>query len=185
MEPAEPRVLKCSPEVLARSKRYREANRERVRELSRLNYRKHREKRIAASAAWAKAHPERHAASARRQRERNGRDYSRDMNLRCKYGVSLIEYEKMVSERGGLCDICKKKPSGKRHHSVLHIDHAHATNKNRGLLCGPCNTAIGLLREDTSLLIAAIAYLRKHGSAQDSAEENIQVAGTSDRGRSA
>ena len=53
---------------------------------------------------------------------------------------------------GGGCFIC-----GSEHR--LAVDHDHSTGRIRGLLCGNCNMAIGLLGDDTARLRAAIAYL--------------------------
>jgi hypothetical protein len=44
----------------------------------------------------------------------------------------------------------------------LHIDHCHITGKIRGLLCHLCNRGIGLFRERSDLLQAAIKYLESH-----------------------
>lgn len=41
------------------------------------------------------------------------------------------------------------------------IDHDHKTGKIRGLLCGFCNKAIGLLKENINILRNAIHYLEK------------------------
>jgi len=42
------------------------------------------------------------------------------------------------------------------------VDHDHATNKVRGLLCNPCNLAIGYLKDSPANADALAAYLRKH-----------------------
>lgn len=56
------------------------------------------------------------------------------------------------------CEICGAPPP-----SVL--DHDHEQKVLRGVLCGRCNVAIGLFKDDPELLKAAIAYLRfyEHG----------------------
>lgn len=43
--------------------------------------------------------------------------------------------------------------------SFLEVDHCHQTNQVRGLLCGPCNRALGLLKDNIGNLERAIAYL--------------------------
>lgn len=50
----------------------------------------------------------------------------------------------MVASREGKCDICGNVPVGQRKEdSVLHVDHDHATGRVRGMLCPPCNKALG------------------------------------------
>jgi hypothetical protein len=42
------------------------------------------------------------------------------------------------------------------------VDHDHSTNKVRGLLCRPCNHAIGLLKDDSRNADRASEYLKAH-----------------------
>lgn len=63
-----------------------------------------------------------------------------------RYGIS----KKEISYN--CCVICK---STKR----LHIDHCHNTHKFRGLLCGKCNTGLGMFDENIEKLLKAISYL--------------------------
>lgn len=44
----------------------------------------------------------------------------------------------------------------------LSIDHNHTTGKVRGLLCSPCNTAIGNFKENPDTMLKAITYLKEH-----------------------
>ena len=65
----------------------------------------------------------------------------------------------MTADQNGLCAICGREPNGKGGHARLHVDHCHASSKVRGLLCGNCNTMIGLAAEDPQVLLAAVEYL--------------------------
>ena len=74
--------------------------------------------------------------------------------IKIRYGITKADYEKMLFVQMGLCAICLMKPKNK-----LHVDHDHLTGKVRGLLCGNCNKALGLLRDNTDFLSKAIEYL--------------------------
>lgn len=76
-------------------------------------------------------------------------------HLRCTYGITQEEYDAMVISQGGLCAICRRKPKGRS----LDVDHSHRTGRVRALLCGPCNTAIGLLRENPDTMLEAVRYV--------------------------
>ena len=71
------------------------------------------------------------------------------------YGLTLEDYDAMMERQNGVCAICSTETKGN-----LHIDHNHQTNEVRGLLCGKCNRAIGLLNDDISLFTKAITYLK-------------------------
>lgn len=83
------------------------------------------------------------------------------IGIKRTYGISGEEYNKMKSDQDGRCIICNVLPSGFKK-DVLHIDHDHITKKVRGLLCGACNTAIGLFKEDTIAMVKAIEYINAH-----------------------
>jgi hypothetical protein len=71
-------------------------------------------------------------------------------------GITEADYELMLSEQGGSCAICGAS-GGDR----MNVDHDHATGRVRGLLCGGCNRALGIMGDDPARLDAAAAYLRK------------------------
>lgn len=81
------------------------------------------------------------------------RDGIRDAKLKRKYGISLSEYQIILERQGNKCYICwaTDRP--------FNIDHDHKTGKVRGVLCAPCNKAIGLLQDNPCFLSRAAAYV--------------------------
>lgn len=127
----------------------------------------------ASSARRAKEQPGRvrEQANGRRKRWRRRltpeakREFDRKYNLRRALrvcGITMERYEAMLADQGGLCAICKGAPFGKGER--LHIDHDHKSGKVRALLCGNCNTALGLLDDDPDTFSAAIEYLARHAA---------------------
>jgi len=68
------------------------------------------------------------------------------------YGLTLEEYNEIMSRNEGMCVICNEKPA-------THLDHCHKTLKWRGGLCSNCNTGLGQFQDRIDLLEAAIRYL--------------------------
>lgn len=90
-----------------------------------------------------------------RARHRVSAKFSR---IKKEYGLTREQYMLLVSSQRGACALCGHTPES---HFSLHVDHCHQSNKVRGLLCGPCNQGIGLLKEDPELFKKAITYLSK------------------------
>jgi hypothetical protein len=72
-----------------------------------------------------------------------------------KYGLDAEKYEVLLRKQANKCAICRNGQGARR----LHVDHDHQTGDVRGLLCHFCNTALGLLGDDTALMARAIKYL--------------------------
>ena len=83
----------------------------------------------------------------------NNRDKVLDQRYKRRYGISYAEYKAMLSKQKNKCLICNTE-------DILVVDHNHKTGEVRGLLCHGCNCAIGLLRDDPSVLQSAITYLK-------------------------
>jgi recombination endonuclease VII len=83
-----------------------------------------------------------------------------------KYGLTLESYEAMHVAQGGVCAICGKPETGTREGRIkrLSVDHSRQTGRVRELLCCRCNQAIGLMREDPTVLRAAAAYIDRHAA---------------------
>ena len=128
-------------------------------ELCKARYYENRDEYILRAQRWRERNPEKYEEWKRRNREEN-RDRiaasNRRGHLRRKYGLTIDEFEFLRVVQGDRCAICNElDPAG------LHIDHDHETGSIRGLLCGKCNKAIGLLREEPALFDAASRYLQR------------------------
>lgn len=82
-------------------------------------------------------------------------DWKRNQHLNHRYGITPDDYAEMESRQEGKCMICQQTP--KR----LVVDHCHDTGAVRALLCNPCNTAIGLMKDDAERLVRASEYVSR------------------------
>lgn len=80
-----------------------------------------------------------------------------DEALRGNYNITLDSYENLLTRQGGHCAICSREPGTKR----LSVDHIEGTKNIRGILCKPCNFALGYFKHNSLLLASAIWYLHK------------------------
>ena len=76
-----------------------------------------------------------------------------------KYNLTPEEYDQMYKDQDGKCYVCNKEEARGR---KLAVDHNHDTGHNRKLLCSKCNTALGLLKEDTETMQNLIEYVKTH-----------------------
>ncbi len=148
-------------------RQWRRANPEKGREYSQRANRKNPGRNRAAQVRWREKNREKylaqHAEQGRRSRARHPNSEV-NTGLKCRYGITLDQYNAMVEAQGGLCAICGK-PETRLHKGKLKrlaTDHCHDRKKVRALLCHQCNTGIGSFVDDPALLRAAAAYLEKH-----------------------
>jgi len=99
---------------------------------------------------------EQRAAASRRWRANNAQKLL--ANRLSQYDVTLEQYEAALLRQNGCCAICLGK-SPKNQSTRFSVDHDHKTGAFRGLLCGPCNAALGLFNDDRTTLQRALAYL--------------------------
>lgn len=79
-----------------------------------------------------------------------------------RHGVTRTQWQAMMDAQGGTCQICNGTSA-----RALAIDHDHNCCPGetscgkcvRALLCGPCNIAIGLMRDNPEQLRKAATYL--------------------------
>lgn len=86
--------------------------------------------------------------------EKGGAKVMRLSDLRRKYGLTESDFDQLFANQHGWCAICHMdlvKP---------YIDHDHITGQIRGLLCGPCNMALGGFGDATNRLINAVNYMQ-------------------------
>lgn len=81
-----------------------------------------------------------------------------------EHPISEQACEQMFAEQGEACDTCRR-PLALDAKSVKgrpHIDHDHETGSIRAILCGPCNTALGLVNDSPEILRRMADYLEIH-----------------------
>lgn len=86
-----------------------------------------------------------------------------ESRMKTKYGITPDEHACRYLDQHGLCAICGDPERSERKTDGtggLVVDHNHDTGAVRGLLCGRCNSAIGLLADNIEWLHSAIWYLR-------------------------
>ena len=98
------------------------------------------------------------AYSKKRNATAEQKEKNRAWSYQRKYGITPSQYDAMLAAQNGCCAVCES-PDSKRQDHRLMVDHDHQTGEVRGLLCNPCNVAIGLLGDNISTLQNAINYL--------------------------
>jgi|LakMenEpi03Aug12_release.lakeMendotaPanAssembly.Ray.scaffolds.fasta_scaffold1303032_1 hypothetical protein len=159
-------------------KRYRQKNREGLNEKNKQYRLENKEKVEESRKRWKEANPEKEASHqqnrGRRYKEKNpekvkfsqklwydaNKERHRENTLKRKYGLTLDDYEKMLQEQNSSCAICFVKMENTKK-KYLCVDHNHLTGDVRSLLCDPCNTAIGLLKENQEVILRAAEYLKR------------------------
>jgi hypothetical protein len=93
------------------------------------------------------------------------RQWSRGTMLKKQYGLTLEDYNSLLSGQEGVCAICGRTETQRSNSrgtiDHLRVDHCHTTGRVRGLLCSQCNFGLGNFRDKLGLLISATSYLLK------------------------
>lgn len=89
----------------------------------------------------------------------------KERELKKFYNLTLDQYKEILAAQGNGCAICgRTKPS--RANNYFSVDHDHSTGLFRGLLCDPCNQALGLFKDSIETLRRAATYLERHNDAK-------------------
>lgn len=81
----------------------------------------------------------------------------RQSKLRRVYGMTPERYDELLKSQDGKCALCGRTEVTRR----LSIDHDHKTGVVRGLLCPPCNRALGTLGDGEGTIERLRKYLKE------------------------
>jgi len=98
-------------------------------------------------------------ASCRRERKTSRSAAAHESRVQSTYGLEPGQYEALYKAQGGRCYICRRATGKTRR---LSVDHDHATGAVRALLCRPCNSMLGHVRDDIETLRRAAQVIRDH-----------------------
>ena len=144
-------------------RKWRHAHREQRNKSARKYYLTHRGQANEHQRKYRLTHPEQVKEYSRKyylahseQLKESQRKWSRRYHRKWRFGITLEQTKTLwIAQDKGKCVICKKQLNWFR----MHVDHDHKTGKVRGLLCGNCNLALGLLKDSKESLLSAIHYL--------------------------
>jgi len=78
------------------------------------------------------------------------------------YGITPTDYDTMLNNQKGCCAICGSPSPKSTRTTKFCIDHKHDSSaKVRGLLCNPCNRAVGLISDNPETATKMAEYLNK------------------------
>jgi hypothetical protein len=137
-------------------KAWRDANPERAKESGKKSRMRNPEAARKRANEWHKKNHVRHLAYMAERRKTHAAQILSG-KLQSAFGITLNEYNTLLSNQKGMCAICGKSPEQNK--KRLAVDHCHNSSKVRGLLCSACNQGIGLFKDSVSLLQSAILYL--------------------------
>lgn len=70
--------------------------------------------------------------------------------------IGITECKAIIDKAKGVCQCCRLP------YAKPNIDHCHKTGKIRDVLCTRCNSALGIIQENTTTLRRMIEYIEKH-----------------------
>ncbi len=133
-------------------KKWAENNKDRIRACCNERRKKNKEKYNARDRAKIASDP------AHRLKKNRG---CKNFRLKRKYGITIEEYESLITAQVGSCPICTEPL---RIGGQIDVDHCHSTGRVRAILHSKCNRLLACCSEDIATLYRAINYLREHSS---------------------
>ena len=109
---------------------------------------------------YHKKNPDKFKGYNKRWRSKNvySKRRAKQAKLKCKYGITLEEYNQLFQQQNGHCAICGTHQSELV--KTLAVDHDHKTGKVRGLLCMRCNLDLRVV-ENKNFIKKAEYYLTR------------------------
>lgn len=90
----------------------------------------------------------------------------REQTYKRARGIGFAEREALLVAQDTKCAVCGEvvgfNGRGGCARGCAVVDHCHTSGKIRGVLCGRCNTVLGLLKDSTELALKAGVYLERH-----------------------
>jgi hypothetical protein len=116
-----------------------------MKEINQDWYAQNKDRAAVLAKAWAAKNPEKMKIAGRKG------------HLKKTYGLTLDEYDALLESQDGRCGGCGEDFDD----ATPHVDHDHVTGVVRGLLCSPCNKALGMALESPERLQGLVRYLRR------------------------
>lgn len=141
------------------------------REYMREWRKRNKSKKLEANRKWVAENPEKVRQSVQKHKAKyplKHNQQSRSWYSKNKERVRMQRYERsfglkeeqvrsMLEQQQNLCVLCDK-PLGEKYA----VDHDHDSGKVRALLCGPCNSKLGVLEKNPAWVAAAIRYINTY-----------------------
>jgi hypothetical protein len=118
-----------------------------------------RSARLSGKASWCKSCLNEWRRNKKAKNPKPFQDYEFKRGLRRHYGMTVEQYQQMLSDQVGCCACCGKHESEFKRR--LHVDHDHNSGHIRALLCTECNPGMGYFCHSVERLEMAIRYLKK------------------------
>jgi hypothetical protein len=137
--------------IRKRARAWRKANPEHSAKLQAKNYQENKQRYKDKAKLFSKKHPNKRKKIARKS------------HLKITFNMSLEDFSNRLKKQRKRCAGC----GAKLRRDDCNIDHNHACCPGkkscgkcvRGILCSPCNQALGLLRDSVKTLLKLVKYL--------------------------
>lgn len=164
--PRPPVVIDGRPTIrgnmLAKKKKLRVKNCSKCKRLLKVSEFSARPERRSGYSSWC------HSCRREGHQKRDATRAGREVHLRHAYGMTLQHWDALIIQQLGRCAVCSVQLTGTEIGSPISacVDHDHATDFIRGVLCRQCNCAIGFAADSAERLRAMAAYIEASEEAQ-------------------